>query len=429
MKATAVRKARLSNWGESKSIEGFKQSAAGLIPSDWSCLEINDVADILTGFPFPSTHYTTYGIRLLRGSNVKRGNIEWSEGLVSYWPEVSGWIKKYLLKAGDIVIAMDGSLVGKSFAVLSRIDVPSLLVQRVACLRSRKVTQDYLGYWICSSRFTSHCENKKTNTAVPHISPQDISSFKIAVPSSQKEQERIAKTLGDIDALIDSLERLIEKKRLIKQGAMQDLLSGRKRLPGFSGEWEFKRLGGVVDIDPENLGNQTSLGFTFKYISLENVREGVLRGNAEHDFGSAPSRARKKLRKYDVLIGTVRPNLKSHYLFRKDEDDWVCSTGFCVLRCRQSVLCPEYIYNQFFADQINQQIYSLIAGSNYPAISSRDIGELEVLVPPYEEQVAISSVITDMEGEISLLAGKLDQARQIKQGMMQELLTGRVRLV
>ena len=189
----------------------------------------------------------------------------------------------------------------------------------------------------------------KTTTAIPHISPADINSFKIPTPPTRAEQEAIAGALSDADALIESLEQLVAKKRQIKHGAMQELLTGQKRLPGFTGEWERKRFGEVADTDPETLGAETRPDYSFNYISLEDVDCGTLRGHTEQVFHSAPSRARRKLRKDDVLVSTVRPNLLSHLLFVLDGSGWICSTGFCVVRCHPTVVHPYFVFSHLFA--------------------------------------------------------------------------------
>ena len=119
----------------------------------------------------------------------------------------------------------------------------------------------------------------------------------------------------------------------------------------------------------------------------------------------------------------------SHLLFAADGDDWVCSTGFSVARCRPRVASPAYVYFHMFAGYVVRQIEALLTGSNYPAINSRDVCRLRIPLPEYEEQTAIAEVLGDMDSEITALEAKLTKARQIKQGMMQELLTGRVRLV
>ncbi|MBF4333271.1 restriction endonuclease subunit S, partial [Vibrio anguillarum] len=126
--------------------------------------------------------------------------------------------------------SMDGSLVGRSFAQLRESDLPAVLLQRVARLRSEAVSQSYLKEWVCSKFFTEHCDSVKTVTAIPHISPQDIRSFKLLLPPSKEEQSAIATILSDMDAEIQALEQRLGKTRQIKQGMMQELLTGKTRL-------------------------------------------------------------------------------------------------------------------------------------------------------------------------------------------------------
>lgn len=209
---------------------GLKKSKLGLIPEDWLCDGIGGFIDLLTGFPFSSGGYSHSGIRLLRGSNVKRGCTDWADNLAAFWPSVTAELRKYLLKPGDIVVAMDGSLVGRSFASLGTYDLPALLLQRVARIRSENISQAYLKAWICSQRFTTHCDLVKTTTAIPHISPADIRCFVIAIPPTKIEQEAIATILSDIDAEIAELETQLTKTRDLKQGMMHKLLTGEIRL-------------------------------------------------------------------------------------------------------------------------------------------------------------------------------------------------------
>jgi type I restriction enzyme S subunit len=107
----------------------------------------------------------------------------------------------------------------------------------------------------------------------------------------------------------------------------------------------------------------------------------------------------------------------------------ICSTGFSVLRCNLNIANPAYVFPHLFAHQVERQIETLLTGSNYPAINSNDVRALQIPLPSLEEQAAIAEILSDMDAETAALEGKLAKARQVKQGMMQELLTGRIRLV
>lgn len=165
--------------------------------------KIGEFCDTLSGFPFDSSKFQTSGIKLMRGKNVKRGYFDFNEDDDRYWESPDG-LEKYLLQDKDIIISMDGSLVGKSFAMLSKKHLPLLLVQRVARVRAKSVNQIYLFHNI-AHRFSGYVDKKKTGGAIPHVSMKDIQNFSIPVPSLQ-EQERIATILDRFKSLTTSLQ-------------------------------------------------------------------------------------------------------------------------------------------------------------------------------------------------------------------------------
>ncbi|OMB86612.1 hypothetical protein A5741_17215 [Mycolicibacterium conceptionense] len=198
---------------------------------EWSGSTVGEVSEFLTGYPFESGSFAAAGIRLIRGSNVKRGEIDWSPEIAMYWAQCDPALRAVALRAGDIVVAMDGALVGRSFARITDVQLPAYLVQRVARLRGKAIDQDLLYQWIGSQAFTKHVDDVKTHTAIPHISPRDIRDFKISIPVDVDEQRAIADVLVDADQQIELLKSRLVKARAIKTGMMQQLLTGRTRLP------------------------------------------------------------------------------------------------------------------------------------------------------------------------------------------------------
>ena len=213
--------------------------------------------------------------------------------------------------------------------------------------------------------------------------------------------------------------------------AMQRLVIGKTRLPDFGGEWTTRRLGDLADIDPENLPANTDPDHEFNYISLEQVEAGRLRGYTVEIFRTSPSRARRRLRRDDILMSTVRPNLMGHLFFDFDNEQFantVCSTGFAVLRCKRNLCVPGFLFAHLFGPVVNKQIERTLAGSNYPAISSRDVTLIEIPCPSIREQTAIAAVLSDMDRLLESLEAVIAKKRAIKRAAMQQLLTGRIRL-
>jgi len=196
----------------------------------------------------------------------------------------------------------------------------------------------------------------------------------------------------------------------------------------FERAWETKRLADVAVVDPESLGSNTPRDFSFRYISLEDVSLGKIHGWTDVRFCEAPSRARRRVRSGDILFGTVRPNLKSHVRLPDGFGEAVCSTGFATLRCDPNSAEPGFVFPLFFIEPIERQIEKIIAGSNYPAISSSDVKALTASFPSLPEQRAIAAALSDVDDLLQSLDRLIAKKRDVKQGAMQQLLTGTTRL-
>ena len=407
--------------------EGRRKTEIGLIPDSWKVKEIGELCDfIVPGRNKPKDF---------------KGDIPWIttpdiDGIKVSTSRAELFISKEEAKSVGSKIVPKDSIIMSCVGDLGLVAIAEKNIvinqQLHAFLPSGKTIQLYLLYALSMQK--KQMENKATKTAVPYLNKDNCNSIQIPLPPTLEEQKAIATALSDVDALIQSLDKLIAKKKAIKQGTMQRLLKspaeGGQRLPGFSGEWEVKRLGDILDVDPENLSSSTNEDYSFDYISLEDVERGSLKGMTKMNFKDSPSRARRVVRKEDILFGTVRPNLKSHYLFLKEKDDIVCSTGFCVLRSVSKKVKTTYVYYHLFGYDIKNQINAILVGSSYPAVNSKDVKNLTISIPiNVKEQQAIAQILSDMDQEIEILAQKREKYRSIKQGMMQELLTGKKRLL
>lgn len=403
---------------------GYKRSDVGVIPDDWNAKPLGEIGDSLIGLTYRPSEVRKYGTLVLRSSNVQNGTLCFDDNVF-----VDADIPdRIMVRPGDILVCVrNGSrdLIGKS-ALIDERAVGMTFGAFMGVFRSEY--GQFLRHVFQSGIFKKQI-NEHLGATINQITNKSLNSFKVPLPPTDEERTEIANALSDVDALLATLDQVIAKKRDMKKAATQQLLSGETRLPGFIDEWQLKRLGDVVDTDPENLGTDTATDFCFNYISLEDVDRGQLRSHSEQIFIDAPSRARRKLMPNDVLVSTVRPNLQSHLLFRGDAGHWVSSTGFCVIRCRERVTCPAFVFSHFFAADVNRQIDTLLTGSNYPAINSGDVRNLAIMFPSYIEQCAIATVLSEMDAELSALETRRDKTHNIKQAMMQELLTGKTRLV
>jgi type I restriction enzyme S subunit len=409
--------------------EKYKKTELGLIPKDWEVKSIGQEIDLITGYPFPSSGYSESGVRLLRCSNVKRGVTDWTEGIVQYWSKITPELKPYILNEGDIVIAMDGSLVGRSFARLSQSDLPAILLQRVARIRSNKIDVGYLKEFVCSDYFTKYCDTVKTSSAIPHISPSDIRGFVIPIPPTKAEQTAIANALSDADALINGLEKLITKKRNIKQGAMQKLLQPKEG-------WEVKKLGSIGK-PYGGLSGKSKLDFAdgkFPYIPFMNIMSNPIIDTSYLDYVNiGVDESQNKALKGDLFFNgsseTPEEVGMCSVLLEDISNLYLNSFCFGFRLNKDSKENGLYLSYYFRSSEGRKLFYSMAQGATRYNLSKSNFNKMEVSLPKPEEQIEIANILTDMNNEINALETKLEKYKKVKLGMMQNLLTGKIRLV
>ncbi len=261
----------------------------------------------------------------------------------------------------------------------------------------------------------------------------------IPLPPTKREQIAIAEALSDADALIEGLEVLIAKKRAIKQGAMQDLLSGRRRLPGFSGEWESSSLLDLVErkkalfddgdwIEAEHLAEDG-----IRFIQTGNIGLGEFLERAEKKYvreSSVQKLGCKFIEPGDLLICRLAdPAGRACIMPDIGEAKMVTSVDVTIFRPSSARANREFLQQVFSTEKWLRQVSDRSGGTTHKRIARGALGKLIVSLPDVEEQAAIATTLSEMDCHLRVLNVKLKKAHAIKQGMMQELLTGRVRLI
>ena len=292
-----------------------------------------------------------------------------------------------------------------------------ILSQRTVLLQidPEQASSRFLFQFMLSSQFQKILEDYSSGSTAKGIQRKKFEQLRLAKPPLP-EQRAIAVALSDADALIESLEQLIAKKRHLKQGTMQELLTGKKRLPGFSGEWEEKRLGDVAEIVMGQ--SPSSSNYNEKGLGLP-----LIQGNADIANRKTISRIftteiTKRGKCGDILMSVRAPVGEiSRAVF-----DVCLGRGVCAVRYSN-----DFMYHYLISQEPSWA--KLSKGSTFDSVNSADVKALEVCLPSdADEQTAIATILSDMDTEIAALESKLTKTRSLKQGMMHNLLTGRIRL-
>ena len=414
---------------------GYKQTEVGVIPEDWESTTVRDIAspvrNAIVGGPFGSdlvsNDYVEAGVPVLRGQNMGSRFVSGSFAFVTQTKAHS--LEANLARPGDLVFTQRGTLGQVSLVPDQPYDRYLVSQSQMKLTVNRKAADPRFFYYVFSSAEQQKCIRLNTiQTGVPHINLGILRTIPVQRPTLA-EQEAIAEALSDADALSESLEQLLGKKRQLKQGAMQELLTGKRRLPGFSGEWELKRLGELAELKNGYAFKSityTTLG-NFNVITISNVQDGYMDVSECNKIDVLPC----DLQPYHRLgIGDVLISMTGNV-------GRVCrvNTPDCVLNQRVGKLVPANVDAPFlFLLLCQRRFLTAMAGKAKGGaqgnLSVRDITEFMLRLPPNKtEQTAIATILSDMDAEITALEAKLTKTRQVKQGMMQELLTGRIRLV
>lgn len=357
--------------------------------------------------------------------NLQNGYIDWTD-LVYTNDEKD--IQKYSLVKGDVLFNRTNSadLVGKTS--LYRGEYPAIYAGYLIRLNydRKKVVGEYLNYILNTQEAKEYCLAVKTDgVSQSNINAQKIGAFLFHLPPFE-EQEKISEALSDVDNLIFSLQKLIEKKKAIKQGAMQELLTGKKRLPGFSGEWSYKSLGILGDLSREAINPQSLSETSFYEYSMPAYDNG-----RQPEKTSGKSMHSSRLKIYGDIILFNKLNVRQRRVWHVKEclENAVCSSEF--LPYHSLGVHSEFLYQVLLCDKTTVDFENMSTGTSnsQKRITPSDFLEYEIALPEKDEQEAIAQVLSDMDSEIEQLEKKLAKYQQIKQGMMQELLTGRIRLV
>lgn len=408
--------------------QGFKQTEIGVIPEDWNYSKLSEVCVTSSGTTPPRSQFDRYfrngHINWVKTLDLNNSEIFKTDEQVTKEALAETSLKLYPVKT--VLVAMYGGFnqIGRT----GILRVPACVNQAITAIQcDNKLSPEYL---LATLNFkVEHWKTVASSSRKdPNITSQDVRDFQIAYPS-RNEQERIAESLSCIDSLIRMLDQLIAKRRDIQQATMQQLLTGQSRLPGFGGEWEMKRLGDVGELisgGTPKTSNPEYWGGDIKWCTPTDITrsKGKYLSETERSIseaGLADSGAR--LLPAGSLLICTRATIGELKIARIP----LCTNqGFKSLICQDGI-SHEFMYYKLLT--MKKDMIERAFGSTFLEISKANISAITLPIPPQAEQNAIAAILSDMDAELTALEARRDKALQLKQGMMQELLTGRTRLI
>ena len=394
----------------------------------WEQRKFGDGMDLLTGFPFESGKFSDNGINLIRGMNVKRGYLDLSDSLCMKWKSSEG-LEKYLLENEDILIQMDGALIGKSYAKIKESQLPALLVQRVTRARAiPEVSNSDFMYQTIQRDFLKYIILNKTDSAVPHLSLKDIREFPIRVPNLE-EQKKIGEYLSNLDNLITLHQRKYDKLCVLKKSMLDKMfpkggsLYPEIRFSGFTDPWEQRKLSELVEIERGGSPRPIERYITDDPCGLNWVKIGDAPELGRYITQTAekikPEGLAKTRQVYpgDLVLSNSMSFGRPYIMAIKG----CIHDGWLLIRDAQKHFDPIFLCHMLGAPQMLNQYRMFAAGSTVNNLNKELVGKAIVSLPSKDEQREIGIVLDRLDSLITLHQRKLELLRNIKKSMLDKM--------
>ncbi|SOE81031.1 Restriction endonuclease S subunit [Caballeronia arationis] len=410
--------------------QGYKQAEAGVIPEDWNVMPLGAICTAVLDCHHSTPVWTRTGAVVIRNQNIRDGKLDLSEPSFTDERHFAERTRRAVPRFGDLVITREAPM-GLVCSIPK--GLKCCLGQRMVLLRINHDAVDsrYILYALLSESVQrSISVAGGTGSTVSNLRIPVLKELKILAPA-KSEQRAIAMVVSDVDTQISSLDQLIAKKRDIKQAAMQQLLTGRHRLPGYAGTWKRKLLKDCVSCPPSYGINAPAVPYSDRlprYIRITDITEdGRFAPDALVSVKDANAHC-YQLSQGDLVFARTGASVGKSYRYTPNDGPLVYAGFLIRIRPDPAILLASFLAAFVSTDTYWNWVRLMSMRSGQPGINGREYGQLPVPLPEIGEQYAIADVLSDMDTELAALERKRDKTRALKQGMMQELLTGRIRL-
>ncbi|QQX80003.1 restriction endonuclease subunit S [Shewanella sp. KX20019] len=448
--------------------DGYQQTDVGVIPVDWQCLSIGELRPFVTsGSRGWATFYSAHGDPFVRITNMSRESVDLDMTNTKFvlLPEQSSEGKRTSLENGDILISITADI-GICSYINEKLAKPAFINQHIALVRFDKleVNSQFVAHFLSSENVQKLFKGSADQGAKAGMNLEAIRKIRTAIPSIE-EQTAIANALSDVDALLSELEKHIAKKQAIKTATMQQLLTGKTRLPAFGyhqesadseGELEdtvkgqlkgtkSSELGGIPEDWEVKLLDELSIisrlaGAEYTSMWKEDPKGGIIalrgfnigkntlinRDLTRITDSLSKKLKRSKLTKGDVIYPCVGSIGNAAVIY--EDNKYHIQQNIARISPISSKLHPEYLCYYLMSEMALKEVERFTATTSQPSVLVSSLRKYRIPFPKLKEQTAIAAILSDMDEELQALSQRLSKTRQIKQGMMQELLTGRTRL-
>jgi type I restriction enzyme S subunit len=417
---------------------GYKQTEVGVIPEDWDVVTATEACELVVDCKNRTPPVVTESdYAVVRTPNVRDGQFILEDLRFTDEESYRIWTARAVPQFGDIMITREAPL-GEVCAVPA--DRKVCLGQRMMLYRPSpaRTSSTYLLYSLMSEPVRANLFRKIGGSTVGHAKVDDIRFLRLPLPSL-REQHAIAAALSHVDELVRGLDRLVAKKRDLKQAAMQQLLTGQIHLPEFHDEWEVKTLLELAEGKKELFDDGDWIEAEFltdsgiRLVQTGNIGEGTFADKQAKKYISAESFNKlgcKELQVGDILICRLaEPAGRACILPDIGEQRLITAVDVTIFRPPVSVADRRFLVHMFNTPQWFEAVSERCGGTTRTRIARGQLGKMKIKLPAVREQSAIAEVLTDMDGEIAALEQRREKTRALKQAMMQELLTGKTRLV
>jgi type I restriction enzyme, S subunit len=413
---------------------GYKLTDIGMIPIDWKSQELGELASFRTG-PFGSalhkSDYTGDGVPVINPMHIVDSQLVPSRAM-TITDTAATKLSEFKLKPGEVIIGRRGDMgrcaVVRDYQMGWLCGTGSMIVRPGA-----EMDADFLQRVLSSPSVISAIEDSSVGTTMINLNQSTLRKLIIQAPTVN-EQRAIAATLSDVDTLLAKQGQLIAKKQGLKQAAMQQLLTGQTRLPGFSGDWEVKRLGEIADVKTGPFGSALHesdyVQIGTPIITVEHLGEfGVTRQNLPLVSDVDCKRLRSYALEFGDIVFSRVGSVDRNALISEEEVGWLFSGRLLRVRPDKTRVFAPYLSFQFNTENFKNAVLTLAVGQTMASLNTKILKSMFVSLPKIDEQTAIAAVLSDLYAEIVALESRQTKTLALKQGMMQELLTGRIRLV